>query len=156
MSGRRGSRQDVELNVASMLDMAFQLLTFFILTFHPPAMENQLGLRLPPAQPRGCNPHPASVPILSTLTVTVLSQSGRIDALMVGQDEAKDLGDLAGMLTAVFKNPHNPFDQVIVQADPKLRYGELMRVVDVCARQTVSGKRLERLSFLELPEARDK
>ena len=168
MSGRRGSRQDVDLNVASMLDMAFQLLTFFILTFHPPAMENQLGLRLPPAQPPGPSNRvrPGDVvverrldisPTCSTLTITVLSQNGRIDSLGVGPEEAKDLGDLAGKLDAVFKNPNNPFEQVIVQADPKLRYGELMRVVDVCARQTVSpGKRLDKLSFVELPAATDK
>ena len=31
-----------------MLDMAFQLLTFFILTFRPAPIEGQISLRLPP------------------------------------------------------------------------------------------------------------
>ena len=41
----RRSQGDVELNLASMLDMAFQLLAFFILTFRPSPIEGQLMLR---------------------------------------------------------------------------------------------------------------
>ncbi len=37
--------------MASMLDMAFQLLTFFILTFRPAPIEGQISLRLPPPIP---------------------------------------------------------------------------------------------------------
>src|SRR5579864_9196972 len=48
---RRASKAEVELNLASMLDMAFQLLAFFILTFHPSPIEGQLSLHLPPAAP---------------------------------------------------------------------------------------------------------
>ena len=39
------------LNVTAMLDMAFQLLAFFVLTFRPPPGEDQIYLKLPPAQP---------------------------------------------------------------------------------------------------------
>ena len=36
MGGKKHkSNDEVELNLAAMLDMAFQLLTFFILTFKP-------------------------------------------------------------------------------------------------------------------------
>ena len=45
-------QSEVELNLASMLDMAFQLLAFFILTFHPSPIEGQLLLHLPPAVAR--------------------------------------------------------------------------------------------------------
>ena len=48
---RRHPPNDVELNLAAMLDMAFQLLTFFILTFKPAPIEGQVLLRLPPPQP---------------------------------------------------------------------------------------------------------
>ncbi len=41
----------MELNVTAMLDMAFQLLAFFVLTFKPPPAEFQIYLKLPPAQP---------------------------------------------------------------------------------------------------------
>ena len=48
---RRSSTEDVELNVTAMLDMAFQLLAFFVLTFKAPPGEAQIYLNLPPAQP---------------------------------------------------------------------------------------------------------
>ena len=48
---RRRTLNDVELNLAAMLDMAFQLLTFFILTFKPAPIEGQVLLRMPPPQP---------------------------------------------------------------------------------------------------------
>ena len=51
MSRKRRRRRDqgtVEMNLAAMLDMAFQLLTFFILTFRPAPVEGQLSLNLPP------------------------------------------------------------------------------------------------------------
>ena len=38
------------LNVTAMLDMAFQLLAFFVLTFKPPPAEAQIFLKLPPYQ----------------------------------------------------------------------------------------------------------
>ena len=52
MSRRKKKREQesVELNLAAMLDMAFQLLTFFILTFKPSPVEGQVKLRLPPPQ----------------------------------------------------------------------------------------------------------
>ena len=110
-----------------MLDMAFQLLTFFILTFRPPALEGQIGLRLPPARPPRERNGPSRVATLdrhrpsrsARLTVTVLSQGGQIDGLGVGKEVAKDIRDLAGKLAAVFKNPNNPFEQVVVQAEPQ-------------------------------------
>ncbi|MEK6261831.1 MAG: biopolymer transporter ExbD [Planctomycetota bacterium] len=51
MRRKRRHRRDqgsVEMNLAAMLDMAFQLLTFFILTFRPAPVEGQLSLNLPP------------------------------------------------------------------------------------------------------------
>ena len=38
---KKNAQEEVELNLAAMLDMAFQLLTFFILTFRPPPVEGR-------------------------------------------------------------------------------------------------------------------
>ena len=48
---RRRDQGSVEMNLAAMLDMAFQLLSFFILTFRPAPVEGQLSLNLPPPVP---------------------------------------------------------------------------------------------------------
>lgn len=49
MARRRGDEPvpDIVLPITPLLDMAFQLLTFFIFTYHPSAMEGQMALTLP-------------------------------------------------------------------------------------------------------------
>ncbi len=44
-------REEVEIPITPMLDMAFQLLTFFVLTFKPVPTEMQFVMNLLPAQP---------------------------------------------------------------------------------------------------------
>ena len=44
------SSEEVQLNLAAMLDMAFQLLAFFIATFKPMTIEQQIALKLPPPE----------------------------------------------------------------------------------------------------------
>ncbi|WP_439622296.1 ExbD/TolR family protein [Gemmata sp.] len=52
MSSRRSVTELVEpdLPITPMLDMSFQLLAFFILTFRPSPTEGQIALRLPPLE----------------------------------------------------------------------------------------------------------
>ena len=47
---KRRSEEGVSLNVTAMLDMAFQLLAFFLLTFKPNVIEQSVQLRLPPEE----------------------------------------------------------------------------------------------------------
>ena len=62
---------------------------------------------------------------------------------------------LDAKLKEVFADPGNPFDQVIVQVSDDCRYDELMKIVDICTRQTLpDGKKLSKLSFVELPSTR--
>ena len=159
---QRRSQEEVELNVTAMLDMAFQLLAFFILTFRPPPVEGQVSLRLPP--PAAINAHgkevagevtkdSAQVKGLDSLIISVFSQTGSIDQLGVGEDYLKGLPQLENRLKTTFADPNSPFEQVIIQCDAKLKYGELMKVVEICTRQTLSdGKKLSKLSFVMIPD----
>jgi biopolymer transport protein ExbD len=163
---KRRSQSDVELNLAAMLDMAFQLLTFFILTFRPAPIEGQISLRLPPPQPvvankdgekagsdlKNTNP----VQGVNTLTISVFanSKTGEIQSLGVGETQVASVAALNGKLKEVFADPGNPFDQVIIQVTDGCRYDELMKVVDVCTRQVLpDGQKLSKLSFVEVPSS---
>lgn len=161
------SQAEVELNLASMLDMAFQLLAFFILTFQTPKLEPVIIMRLPSGAPalgvQGTGVKagedekldPSKVEAVITLTINVLSEQGSIDALQVGvptkspmemvqPDSA--LKNLEDRLTSLIKS--SEFKQLIIQFSPKLRWGELMRVVDVCAKQDIKS-----MNFYPLPDA---
>jgi biopolymer transport protein ExbD len=161
---KRRSQSDVELNLAAMLDMAFQLLTFFILTFRPAPIEGQISLRLPPPQavvvaknavPAGADTSNNSpVQGVNTLTISVFAntKTGAIVSLGVGESEVPGIAALNGKLKEVFADPGNPFDQVIIQVSDACRYDELMKVVEICTRQVLpDGQKLSKLSFVEVP-----
>ena len=165
---RRGRRKqgDVELNLAAMLDMAFQLLTFFILTFKPPPSEGQVSLRLPPPKPvtmvkegqqAGADTSNTNPVVgVNTLTITVIATpSGGIDSMAIGEGSVGiSLTALENRLKSVLSDPGSPFDQVVIQVGSDLRYSALMSIIDICTRQTLpGGEKLSTLSFVELPNA---
>jgi biopolymer transport protein ExbD len=157
---RRGSSEEVELNLAAMLDMAFQLLTFFILTFRPPPTEGQINLRLPPpvgiTKSSGADPGTdfnAKEPPKSMKSLVISAYSlrdGSLGQLAVDESNVGGLLSLDNRLQIVFSN--TDYDQVIIYVAPDLRYEELMRVIEVCTRQRLrDGSRLSKLSFVEMP-----
>jgi biopolymer transport protein ExbD len=163
---RRKHRQNndaVELNLAAMLDMAFQLLTFFILTFKPAPVEGQLSLRLPPpepvavaktTQPAGSNDNDNPVAGVESLIISLFATpSGKLESMAVGEMAVGNLKALDARLTTILEQPDSPFEQIVIQVSSSLRYQDLMDVVNVCAEQQLpDGKPLNRLSFVELPE----
>ena len=165
------SHADVSLNLAAMLDMAFQLLAFFILTFKPAPVEGQINLNLPPPRPivlagQQPQPDPGFAPEFGlarppTLTITIFSAGdGQVASLRVGVAKLFDgplnrdrLRTLDGRLEAVFGIEGKPFDQVLLRVGKSLGYGELMKIVDVCTRQKmVDGAPVTKISFVELTE----
>ena len=59
----REAAPEVDIPVTPMLDMTFQLLAFFILTYHPSSLEGQMEFSLPAAasgqpNPEQVNPEP--------------------------------------------------------------------------------------------------
>jgi len=163
VSRRRHSKNrkqgDVELNLAAMLDMAFQLLTFFILTFRPVATEGEVALRMPSPQsviPKGeksprstYSPPPSSD--LSSLVISVSPNAGGgLGTMAIGETPVGGLASLDRQLNAILRDGSNPFEQVVVQVGSDVRYDALMSVIDICTRQKMSnGKPLTKLSFVE-------
>src|SRR5262245_33310349 len=163
MRKKKRNQEGVELNLAAMLDMAFQLLTFFILTFKPAPVEGQVLLRMPPPQPvtnvnagqklgsDASNTNP--VQGLNTLVISAIANpDGGLRQMAVGDTTMGSVQALERKLSTVLGDPGSGFDQVIVQVDSRLRYDELMQIIDVCTRQKLpNGETLSKLSFVELP-----
>jgi len=172
MSRRKKKKQageEVKLNMAAMLDMAFQLLTFFILTFRPSPIEGQIDLNLPPpiavAQSRPIEKTDqgestgAALPGFGTLVITVnAAEDGELSSLVLGERpllrgrlRPGDLSALDRELQNIFTLSGGTFDAIQLHVDPKLNYESFLLLMDVCARQkTEDGKKIEKLSFIEL------
>ncbi|MCI0357644.1 MAG: biopolymer transporter ExbD [Planctomycetaceae bacterium] len=162
MRKRKRKQEEVELNLAAMLDMAFQLLTFFILTFRPAPVEGQVFLRMPLPQPvaarqigetAGQNPESTNpLAALDTLVISAVSnETGGLRQIVIGDTTLNSsLPALDRKLSQLLAAEGSAFQQVIIQVDSRLRYQELMGVIDVCTRQKLpSGEPLTRLSFVE-------
>jgi biopolymer transport protein ExbD len=166
---KRSSQEEVTLNLAAMLDMAFQLLAFFILTFKPAPVEGQINLNLPPPvpiapqneqQPKD-DPGDPGIAAAHTLTITIVAAgNGQVASISVGLAKLYDgpmdgrkLQILDKRLKDVFAIEGKPFDQVLLRVGKALNYGELMKIIDVCTRQKMAdGKPVNKISFVELPE----
>src|SRR6478736_1392110 len=96
MRRKRHRTEDVKLNLAAMLDMAFQLLAFFIFTFRPAPVEGHLALRMPPPLPvtqvrngqSAGNDASSTNPLqgLNTLVITAMSDpEGNLKQMAVGE-----------------------------------------------------------------------
>lgn len=171
MAFRRGYRRklrahgEVELNMAAMLDMAFQLLAFFILTFRPSPVETQISLRMPPNEAvtksagASANPQPKEdfENFRLLLNVQLLADAnGQLTKVVVAEQSiqaptAEALYQaLEQRLASIFSNDAS--EGVALQVQDTLQYESLLRVMDICGRQKLpTGERVNSISISPLP-----
>jgi len=166
---KRASQEEVVLNLAAMLDMAFQLLAFFILTFRPAPVEGQINLNLPPPVPiaqqqqvdKKDDEVGVGIAAAHTLTIRIVAAgNGQVASISVGLaklfEGPLDRGRISLLdrrLKDVFAIEGKPFDQVLLQVGKALNYGELMKIIEICTRQKMAdGKPVNKISFVELQE----
>ena len=159
---KRPKSEGPNVPIAPMLDMAFQLLTFFVLTYHPAPQEGQFVMSLLPAQPAtalAAAPTPDQktpsndLPVsLRTLpTILKAGDGGRLAQIVVEQNEIpNDPRALEEALLKYLQDPDLPFDQTLIKVDPNLRYSELMTVINAFSNAFIKAKKDPKLSFVEL------
>jgi biopolymer transport protein ExbD len=155
---KKMKHEEVEIQITPMLDMAFQLLTFFIMTYHPAPAEGQFSMNLLPASPQAKLDAPAAdtsapadpnVPAaLRTMKTTLhAAPSGALGRVTVGEVEVQGMDQLRAKLKEILADKSLPFDQALIQADPQLRYEDLMRVVDI-----YSNLNITKISFAQMED----
>jgi biopolymer transport protein ExbD len=164
MAERKNVRRAEEptVQIAPMLDMAFQLLTFFILTYHPTPTEGQFFMNLLPPQPAtkigeeaptdaaASDKLPASLRTLPT--VLKAGAGGSLAEISVGdQTIPTDSAALEKELDKYLQDPNLPFDQTLLKVDPNLKYSELMKVINAFSNAFSRAKKPPNISFDELP-----
>lgn len=141
------------MNLAAMLDMAFQLLMFFILTFSPTQMESQIFAQLPAT---GAVTQNMVAPPLAageiTLTI-VASEAGSIQDVAVDDRIVRNLHELEQQLhrQVAGRGPYS----LILQVDSRLQYQELVTVVDTCIKtEGLTDQTIDKMTFVELRQRR--
>jgi len=149
---------EIEIPVTPMLDMAFQLLTFFILTYKPAPSEGQFSMNLLPAQPATVvgkeSPKEESsstslaVELRTLQTVLRAGAGGQIGQITLSDNPIAGIEALKTELESLVNDPNLQFEQALIKVDPHLKYSELMKVIDVYS--SLKPKPLTKLSFAEL------
>jgi biopolymer transport protein ExbD len=151
---------EVELPITPMLDLAFQVLLFFILTYHPSQLEGQMELSLPDvAQAQAATPDQAKtsgigeedLPSEVTVVVkarrdgdlageisqiTVESKSGSKDIPVQEHTNSKGIQEqpaLRKYLQELRSGLLNQ-DEVKLQAETGLTYARVIEVMDACKK----------------------
>src|SRR5689334_3262901 len=128
-----------------MLDMSFQLLSFFILTFRPMPTEGQMSVALPKLE---VTDQQTQVPPLpeddkkDEYTISLRASSGGDIALIslrgpAGESpEIRNLNDLLGQLSAITPpaGKGKAGVSITIEADNDLTYAKLIEVMDLCRR----------------------
>lgn len=164
---RKKNNESVELNLAAMLDMAFQLLAFFVLTFRPATVELEMRMNLPLQDgvaidreqktdgPVNAAPPPGAVAIYEAIPVNVeASDSGEVSEIRLGQRTISkgpateaSLQALGAALGKIVSQP-NAVDRVEITVSGRLSYQDFMRIMDTCSRQKLAGgKPLQNVNF---------
>ena len=147
MARRRNEEKpvDITLPITPMLDMSFQLLSFFILTFRPMPTEGQMSVMLPKLDTTE-QPQPIDLPPNETqkdeYTITLRASAGGEVALMslkgpTGEaPEIRNLTDLATQLNAISPGAGKGKESVslTIEADNDLTYARLIEVMDACRK----------------------
>jgi biopolymer transport protein ExbD len=151
-----------EVPIAPMLDMAFQLLTFFVLTYRPAPQEGQYLMNLLPSQPATAMTAEApsdkpsdNLPVsLRTYPATLRAgRGGVLGQITVGPEATEiptDPQALERELDKTFQDPDLPFDQTVLKVDPRLKYSELMKVINAFSNAFDHAKKEKKISFDEL------
>ncbi len=142
MSGSAHSADKVEPNLTPILDMVFQLITFFMLVISFRATDFDKQLVLPVVGSAA----PADEDINGELLILNLRAGGKL--FVQGKEEPNVEGFLAfeaGRLLKDIKPDSGGEIIVVIRADRQLRCDFLMRVVEACRK---SG--LQRFDFMVL------
>jgi biopolymer transport protein ExbD len=149
MSARPRPPDDVYFPVVPMLDMAFQLLAFFVLTFQPPSAETRIDLDLPAAPaalPRAAERSSGAPELVGLETDLVVEaeadDEGRLRALRLAGTPLASAEALAERLRRYVGVLEGHPVRVTITADASLLYDDAARLIGACTSAGVATVRL--------------
>lgn len=141
--------EDIKLNMTSMIDIVFQLLVFFIMTFKVTVQEGDYNVRMPLAANESNSMEEDPPELIRVLlqsgeegTISSIEVDDNIEVRTLGGESTSDLYDQLNAYiddkVSVGSNPEGGVEtEVEFDIDYKLKYGYTVRAIEA-----VSGKPL--------------
>jgi len=149
--GRRDEK--VELMMTPMIDIVFQLLVFFIMTFKIVAPEGDFNIKMPIAAPSEGVPDDDQFPPLKVRLRA--NESGRLASIALGERPIKDFGHLRREVRAIVGDEAGPGSvaenqEVELDCDYNLRFESVIDAITAVSGYVADGhiqKLIEKIKF---------
>ena len=130
-----GEEPKVELMMTPMIDIVFQLLVFFAMTFKPRVVEGQFEIHMPKGAPVAAVAQDLVLPDIKVRLVA--DAKGNLARTMLGEQVVRGPQDLAAQLKGLVGGIAGEVEAEI-DADEHLHYEYVVQAINAC---TASGLR---------------
>ncbi len=150
--------EEIKLNMTAMIDIVFQLLVFFIMTFKVVAQEGDFNIRMPLASTNASQSMDEDLPELIYVTLTA-GTNGNINSISIedgatfsGQDMYEQLTKYVEGKLAAEGDPEKAKEtEVEFDISPELKYSYTVKAIEhVSGRVQASGsvkKLIQKIKF---------
>jgi biopolymer transport protein ExbD len=147
--------EEIELNLTAALDVIFNILAFFIITFRLPLPEKNFDVRLPPPKAMDqsqATGEPASQEPFKQVTIALEADAnGRLSRIRLEDRVVTTVSGLVRELklttSAINVAGSEKLDSATIVASPRLKYEHVIAVVDACYRADI-----QKIGFAETTE----
>jgi biopolymer transport protein ExbD len=151
MARRRRSPDPLDADFTAMLDLIFNLLAFFVITFNPPSPELNFDFTLPESK-QGQSNQPPKDPLefegdlFKDVTIRLSAQpDGSLSGITIEGQKVDGLPGLtakiqrmSGSLAGMVNDGEPSLETAHIIADPALKYVHVIAVVDACYKCRLS------------------
>ena len=139
---RRRQREEtkVEMNMTPMIDVVFQLLTFFMFTLRPMVHEGQFAVNMSTGGAASPEQEEFKLPPLAVnLRAT---EDGDLAAILLGDRQIRNFDDLRIQVGALVGGAIGEEIEAEIHADDSLQYAHLVSAVN-----TLTAARISKINF---------
>jgi len=151
--------EEIKLNMTAMIDIVFQLLVFFIMTFKVVAMEGDFNVKMPLPSDEQNETMDEELPEVINVQLTA-GTNGNINSITVNDDQTFSGSDMYVKLTNLIEekiagvgNPEKAKEtEVEFDIDRSLKYSWTVKAIESVSGRVVDGKVLKLIQKIKFKD----